>query len=283
MARPRKNKKESHGRRDEDSSLTHQSRKGGPHGSKIEPTKPLAVKKAYVVPKQTKKFDDLPYEVCVNIYFQLFRPDACSYELATGWWKNALGCTKVLTLNKKIYAEALPILHDVAPPELKFHGRARNIFRHPLATGIPNLFCSFSREIFCYIPPSLTELSVVRLKKLTVSVRYPTKSSSSWGDDTTTFFVDGGQEQLGVLQKNFAQLHTAISKSKDLVQLHFKIQTARYDRGLWNGIEYEGTNPITDDDIQEMMDVFRPFLITASQDRFRITAEEDMVLESRAF
>jgi hypothetical protein len=158
---------------------------------------------------------------------------------------------------------------------LHFHGRGRRVFRSRLAHGTPKMFKSFSNTTSCHIRQALTELAVLRLRKLVVDFRYIPKKQSYDGEE---YYDDDGQERLEELQKEMQDLPKTITKTKVLVQLHFEIQTTSclhvILRTARTGL---GFGPTVNNGNHELFDTFAPLIVAAARQRFRLTAKENQV------
>lgn len=169
---------------------------------------------------QTRRFLDFPGEVRNRIYFLLLRPDlqkfGHKYLGGLGGWKNAVGCTQVLVLNKTIYREAISFLltMDIT---IAIHGRdrgrvrGRRLFRDPFANGEPNMFHMNAKSSAVFIPPTISEIEFIKLRKVTLQLGY--------GENNRR------------LKSDFVELCAAVSKNSNLEQVHLSIHNA--DAGSW--------------------------------------------------
>jgi hypothetical protein len=115
-------------------------------------------------------FCRLPYDIYREIYQDVLRPDQKVYCNDSGRGRqNGVGCTAFLQVNRQIYSQALAFISEM-PNKLKLQGNGQRLFRHPLTTGMQKLFISRAPTSATYIPPTLSEIEFVNLRKVTIYV-----------------------------------------------------------------------------------------------------------------
>ena len=117
-------------------------------------------------PKRTQRCTDvpsffsLPAEIRNLIYFMTLNPTS----------EGEIGSTKVLTLCKQTYEEAVRYLEPCIPVlELGARHRA-TLFRDPRANGKVNLFTSTVKTSKCYTYPRWSQIEVVRARCIVISM-----------------------------------------------------------------------------------------------------------------
>jgi len=120
----------------------------------------------------TVPFPVLQPEVRNRVYALSIRPDLKTfyYDREQGWFNDG-GTINFLGLSRQIYRETFPIFQSMEVG-VQLHGRGISIFRHPLANGQPGLFLMSCRNSACYVPPNLTEIDFVRLRRMTLNIQW---------------------------------------------------------------------------------------------------------------
>ena len=229
-----------------------------------------------VIPcRKPTSLTDLPREIKDMVYHELFRPDAAGYSLCTSW-PNALRCTKVLGLSRAIHAEAIKVLECLVPT-IVLSGCKRGVFRSMVAHRTPNMYKSYSVHTSDYIPQPLTELFFVRLRKVEIAFRYPPKYTDSAGEEYYGHFE--GQATISRLGEEVDQLLDAVRKSKLLVQLHFNVQSGRYEPicGEDGKVSRTQCTPTVNRDNSELIAMLTPLVVAGGRQGFRLTAESNKV------
>lgn len=101
--------------------------------------------------RTTAGFFDLPKELRNYIYWLILKPTS----------SGVLGSTKVLTLCRQTYEEAIVYLKPCLP-YFRLGDGQRSLFRHPKANGKVNLFESTTKTSNCYKYQRYTELELIR-------------------------------------------------------------------------------------------------------------------------
>ena len=119
----------------------------------------------------------LPRELRDRIYIYTLRPDCHIPDPHTCdkhhvHLTNFLRTTKLLCLCRQIYHEAIELLHH-GEVETAITFQSTPLFRHPKAFGQPLLFNSEVRSTRCFIPPSISELEFLRLRKISLVINIP--------------------------------------------------------------------------------------------------------------
>lgn len=86
--------------------------------------------------------------------------------------KSGQGCTKILVLNKQVRFEAIGLL-DAFENIIRISGKGARLFHNAYEHGMPGFFACDKKTSHCRLGPSHSGLQVLRLRQLTVQVRYP--------------------------------------------------------------------------------------------------------------
>lgn len=201
-----------------------------------------------------KDFRDLPSEIRDHIYRHLLRPGQDPSDefygfgsLMRGVRVNAVGCTKVLVLNKETYSEAMAIMEKMTN-HLHLEGAGRKSFRHPLANGKPSFFHSWAPSSATFVPDMLSELEFVNLRNVTVWIKHTTSS-------------------LDILDVTHA-----IRKSHTLREIHLKCQIATGSMWGSRGSPHVSTTPAT---LQRLRIDVRSLIFCCIERKIKLTAETD--------
>jgi hypothetical protein len=126
----------------------------------------------------------------------LLRPDLHAFGDHADW-RNASGSTKVLQLNKQMYQEARAVLGCYVNT-IALLGNGQHLFRNVLSQGKPNMFHMESKPSARFIPRPYCELQFLRMRKVTICIRYPVRTRGLW-DNVATFDVRSA-ERLAALK-----------------------------------------------------------------------------------
>jgi hypothetical protein len=199
--------------------------------------------------QQLPGFCRLPYDIYRKIYEDVLRPNQKVYCSDSGRGRqNGVGCTALLQVNRQIYSQTLAFINEM-PNKLKMQGDGHRLFRHPLATGMPKLFISRAPTSATYIPPNLSEIEFVNLRKVTI---YIYESSN---------------------EADFNELHQAVRKSRTLKEITFKCQLASLELSF---VDYELKAVSKDILVEQMKDMILPIIKTCINKGIRVYAESNI-------
>ena len=183
--------------------------------------------KARTIKPQTISFIQLAGDNREQIYFEILRPDMITEwrgNTLLEWDKqdtgryNAIGCTKILTLNRQIYTEAVKLLECMPVYIFINYDTAHPTFRDMRAFGKPGFFHAIAPRSSCYAPAMLTELEYRRVAKLTVDLHYPILCPAK--------SIEYHNAQLDLFKSSLANLFQLVEASDVLRKVEFVIQGA---------------------------------------------------------
>jgi hypothetical protein len=216
-------------------------------------------------------------EIRDYIYFLMLRPDCRMNECIAGphanYYKSCSklhdcistgrGRTKLLVLNRRVYKEAIGLLH-VFENLITIRGKGHKVFRDPRAFGMPGFFACDKWISHCYLGPKFSELQILRLRHQALEIHYPVPSN----DDIDQYFV-----RIIDLAKEVRQVADVLRKCKALqtFRVILQIDEVHLESSNWSTDIWVPVTVNYHADLQELLQLF---LDAAESAGFTTAAEE---------
>lgn len=227
---------------------------------------------------------DLPREIRDRIYFWTLRPDCgLGWDRCTKNYEhlyNGIGTTKILCLNRQIYAEAIGLLHAIEI-KLVLRNDGGKMYRNMFAFGKPTFFSMGTRTSRCSIPQQFCELNLVGLRHLAITFKYPLPGRGQFIHPQHSEVIDIPRSEefercMSGLMTSARETEAVLWKCTSLQTLRLVLQTQEKTYSIDSNVtDWREYVAITEEDHPEMVELLSLFLNAAKCKKFKTAAEED--------
>lgn len=160
----------------------------------------------------------MPIEILEKILSHILHEDH-EEDPVKGW--NSMGCTKIMTVSRRIHAVAHDLLSSIEQI-LILRGQKSAVFRNPFAFGKPGYFRSYGKFTRIAIPPRFCEIQVIRFRRLVIEIEYP----------CTAPYYHTDAEIVARLEHQIAEVLRTLRKTKALELLTIRTRNSSGQRHM---------------------------------------------------